>query len=216
MPFHLAKMPDRLYRVCMGNEPLAYVPLSRLREHPARWDDRRSRFRTGYFGDSLATCFIELLANLRPDPVALADLRNIGGPLPDMGAAIVELLTPRSAATVLTQQQQIVDILHIHSRTEYAARAGRRTVPRIGDFLAANLRIPRQAAGIVYDNGESGIRAASAEAFAITTGNVGTTYGVFETHLNANQARASLHPHIVEAALRANAELSVARAFLGI
>lgn len=42
-----------------------------------RWDDRTGTFRTLYVADTLLACLLEVLAPLRPDPVATLDLDTI-------------------------------------------------------------------------------------------------------------------------------------------
>lgn len=90
-------LPRRIYRVSYGDDPLAFPPLAVLKSKEAgRWDDPKYRFRTGYFGDSLDTCFIEVLASLRPDPIVVAELEAMGEESANIDAAITRRLQHRS------------------------------------------------------------------------------------------------------------------------
>jgi hypothetical protein len=76
LAFHREALPRRIFRISYGDNPLSYAPLTALvAGEPGRWDDPKYRFRTGYFGDSLTTCFIEAVAPLRPDPAVVAEER---------------------------------------------------------------------------------------------------------------------------------------------
>ncbi len=213
MAFHRAPLPRLIYRISWGADPLAYGPLAILKAgRPGRWDDLKYRFRTGYFADSLVTCFVEVLADLRPDPKTVARLCAMGEPLPNMDVAIEESLRPRYASIVITQEDLIVDIVHPISRTEFEVLTHRTNRVKVGDFLARDLRIPRRAAGVAHDRGEAGIRAPSAEALAVN----GETFNLFETTVGSGQARVALVPHVVRSAAEQEIDLATARVLLGI
>ena len=216
MPFQLSRLPRRIYRVGWGDDPLAYAPLAILQNDPGRWDDMRYRFRTGYFADSLFTCFVEVLAGLRPDPAVVNALRAMGEPLPNMDVAIAEAMVPKFASVVITQEDHLVDIVHAQSREEFRIRARRRTQPKVGDFLATLLRAPRRAAGLVYDAGYPGICAPSAEASTVDVDCIAATYNIFETRLNSNEARVVLVRHTVRPAAEQTIDIASARDFLGL
>lgn len=216
MAFQFANLPRRIYRVGWGDDPLAYAPLDILKKGPGRWDDLRFRFRTGYFADSLVTCFIETLVDLRPDPATVATLLAMGEQLPDMDLAVSEALAPKYASVVITAEDRLVDIAHAQSREEFRLRARRRKRLKAGDFLAAHLQVPRRAAGIVYDGGYAGICAPSAEALAVNAASVAVTYNIFETRLDSNQPRVALVPHTVRPAAEQAIDIASARDFLRI
>lgn len=206
-------LPRLIYRVGWGDDPLAYAPLSILRAGaPGRWDDLTYRFRTGYFGDSLVTSFIEVLADLRPDPKTVGRLRAMGEPLPNMDSAVEETLRHKYASIVITQCDRIVDIIHPVSRTEFEVQTRRIKRVKPGDFLARNVSLPRRAAGVVYDSGEPGIAAPSAEALDLG----GKTFNVFETVLGSCRPRVALIAHVVRPAAEERIGLATARHFLGI
>ena len=218
MSFHHVALPRQIYRVSYGNDPLAYPPLAILRARgPGRWDDLKYRFRTGYFGDSLFTCFIETLANLRPDPSVVEKLRKMGVPPPDMDLAVAQALSNKYASVVIVPNHDpIVDIIHPHSRAEFEMRTKRRKKLKAGDFLARNLSVPRRAAGIVYDAGEAGISAPSAEALCVDSKSDATTFNIFETTIDSNCARVDLVTHTTIPATEERIALAAARDFLGI
>jgi hypothetical protein len=218
LPFHHVKLPRRIYRVSYGDNPLTYPPIAVIQaREPGRWDDPKYRFRTGYFADSLDTCFIEVLAPLRPDPAVIAELTAMGEPTADLDAAVAERLRNRYASVVIVpHEDDVVDIVHARSRAEFEHRARRRKKTKAGDYLARDLRTSRRAAAIVYDAGEIGIAAPSAEAFALGARSVATTFNIFETALNANTARVDLVTHTTVPASAEHIALATARDFLGI
>ena len=212
MPFRRVSLPRSIFRVCWGPDPLAFAPLSLLvAGKPGRWDDPAYRFRTVYYANSFLSAFIEVLSPLRPDPQTVATLRSLGVPLPNMEQAIAEYLEHRSAALVFTQQDQIVDIVHAASRTEFEVLTHRRKRLKAGDFLARDLRVPRRAAGILYDCDEVGIRAPTAEGLR-----VGETFALFEEVAGAGKARAALKAGKMVPAADLASELAEARNFLEI
>jgi hypothetical protein len=105
---------------------------------------------------------------MRPDPTTVAALRSLGASLPDFDIAIREALAPKSASVLISQEDRIVDIVHAQSRTEFELRTRRRKKTKAGDFLAADQRVARRAAGIVYDASYCGVCAPSAEALEST------------------------------------------------
>ena len=218
MSFHHIALPRRIYRVSYGDNPLAYPPLSVLHSRePGRWDDPEYRFRTGYFGDSLDTCFIETLAPLRPDPIVVAGLEAMGEASAGLEAAIAQRLQYRYASVIIVPHQDaIVDIVHTRSRAEFEHRARRRKKTKVGDFLSRDTKTSRRAAGIAYDAGEIGIAAPSAEAFALGSKGGTITFNIFEASLNANVARIDLVTHTTAAASTERIALAAAKDFLGI
>lgn len=218
MSFHRIALPRRIYRVSYGDNPLAYPPLPILQSRePGRWDDPKYRFRTGYFGDSLDTCFIETLAPLRPDLTIVAELEAMGEASTDVDAAIAQRLQYRYASVVIVPHEDaIVDIVHAHSRAEFERRARRKKKTKVGDFLSRDTKTSRRAAGIVYDAGEIGIAAPSAEAFALGSKGSAITFNIFEASLNANVARIDLVVHTTAEASTERIALAAAKDFLGI
>lgn len=197
-----------------GDDPLAYPPLAILRSRSGgRWDDLNYRFRTGYYANSLVTCFVEVLAELRPSPKAVAKLQKMGGELPNLDLAVSETLARKFVSIVITEQSPVIDIVAPRSRAEFEVLTKRRTKLKSGDFTGRNISVPRRAASIAYDQGASGIRAPSAEATAPING---VTFNIFETAIGSNSARIPLVAHIVRPAIEEAIAIAAARVFVGI
>jgi hypothetical protein len=213
LPFRKVALPRSIFRISWGWDPLAFAPLSILAAgKPGRWDDRTYRFRTGYYSNSFRAAFVEVLSPLRPDPAAIAKLRSLGEPPPDTDRALREYLGSRFAATVITHREPVVDIVHAASRTEFEVLTHRRKRLKAGDFLSRDLRVPRRAAGLIYDLGEAGIRAPSAEGL-----NLGDeTFAMFEESIGAGRTRVALEVGTIAPALDQAADLAEARTYLEI
>jgi hypothetical protein len=72
--------PGEVWRVGWAPDPWRWTPwqfASDAGRFNGRWDDQDAQFRTLYTGDRLRGCFLELLAALRPDDVAFAELAEI-------------------------------------------------------------------------------------------------------------------------------------------
>jgi hypothetical protein len=140
----------------------------------------------------------------------------MGEPFPDLDIAIRQTLSPKCASVVLSQGDRIVDIVHAKSRTEFELRTRRRKKVKAGDFLGIDLRVPRRAAGVVYDAALCGLCAPSAEALAANSKSAAITYSIFETAIGSNESRAELLAHTVRPALEETVAIASARDFLGI
>jgi len=69
-----------------------------------------------------------------------------------------------------------------------------------------DLRVPRRAAGIVYNASFCGLCAPSAEALATDSKSAAMTYNIFETATGSNEARTALVADTVRPALRGAAK----------
>lgn len=72
--------PGRVWRVGYEPDPWEWTPWQYASDNGrfnGRWDDQEAKFRTLYTAESLLGCFLELLAPLRPNDVAFAELDEI-------------------------------------------------------------------------------------------------------------------------------------------
>lgn len=72
--------PGDVWRVGYEPDPWQWTPWQFASDDGrfnGRWDDQRAQFRTLYTSDSLLGCFLELLASLRPNETAFAELGEI-------------------------------------------------------------------------------------------------------------------------------------------
>jgi hypothetical protein len=79
--------PGEVWRVGFAPNPWAWTPWEYAGDagrFNGRWDDEQAVFRTLYTSESLLGCFLEVLAPLRPNSVAFAELAEIE----DDGAAV--------------------------------------------------------------------------------------------------------------------------------
>ncbi|WP_374976642.1 RES domain-containing protein [Microbacterium trichothecenolyticum] len=99
--------PGVVWRVGYQPDPWWWTPWEYAHDDGrfnGRWDDQSAQFRTLYTSDSLLGCFLELLAALRPNQVAYAELADIVDdaaderpetPDPEPGAVGLEWLSGR-------------------------------------------------------------------------------------------------------------------------
>jgi len=73
-----------VYRVGYSPDPWAWVPWE-YSPFTGRWDDPEALFRTIYAASSAEACYIEILAQFRPDPGLDPDLASIAGCPDDAG-----------------------------------------------------------------------------------------------------------------------------------
>jgi len=62
---------------------------------------------------------VEVLAELRPSPKAVAKLQKMGGELPNLDLAVSETLARKFASIVITEQSPVIDIVAPRSRAEF-------------------------------------------------------------------------------------------------
>jgi hypothetical protein len=65
------------HRVGYAPDPWAWVPWEYVERSTGRWDDPQEIYRVLYAGSSPEACFIEVLAQFRPDADLLADMAAI-------------------------------------------------------------------------------------------------------------------------------------------
>jgi len=156
---------------------------------------------------------VEVLAELRPSPKALAKLLKMGGEIPNMDSAVSESLAHKFASIVITERSPVIDIVAPKSRAAFEILAGRKTKLKAGDFTSSKTDVPRRAASAAYDQGAAGILAPSAEATAPING---VTFSIFETELGSNVARIPLVTQVVRPATEEVSAIAAPRVFLGI
>jgi hypothetical protein len=69
--------PSRVYRVGYAPDPWAWVPWEYADRSTGRWDDLHSTYRVIYAASSPEACFVEVLAQFRPDPNLAGGLGSI-------------------------------------------------------------------------------------------------------------------------------------------
>lgn len=131
-----------------------------------RWDDQRAEFRTLYTSDSLLGCFLELLAVLRPNDIAYAELDAITSdgdeqdtttPDPERGGVGLDWLSGRLYGSGI-QRGTYAEITHTEALS-HLARAGvfERLGVRASDVDVALLKdthhrdVTRTVARYIYD-----------------------------------------------------------------
>lgn len=72
--------PGEVWRVGFAPDPWQWTPWEYAKDEGrfnGRWDDQLAQFRTLYTSDTLLGCFLELLAQERPNDIAFAELEQI-------------------------------------------------------------------------------------------------------------------------------------------
>jgi RES domain len=78
LPLSFAQTEGLVFRVGYAPDPWAWVPWE-YAPFTGRWDDPEALFRTIYAASSVEACYIEILAQFRPDPGLDPDLHGIAG-----------------------------------------------------------------------------------------------------------------------------------------
>lgn len=75
----LATVPaeGQVHRVGYAPDPWAWVPWEYVERSTGRWDDPLEIYRVLYVGSSPEACFIEVLAQFRPDEALVAEMTEI-------------------------------------------------------------------------------------------------------------------------------------------
>lgn len=89
--------PGEVWRVGFAPDPWQWTPWEYANDEGrfnGRWDDQLAKFRTLYTSDTLVGCFLELLAQERPNDIAYAELEEIV----DDGDAVAQYPDPERGA----------------------------------------------------------------------------------------------------------------------
>jgi hypothetical protein len=124
--------PGQVWRVGF-DDPWQWTPWEYARDNGrfnGRWDDEQSVFRTLYTSESLLGCFLELLAQLRPNTVAFDELAQIDDdagdaaehPEPDRGGVGLDWLGGRRFGSA-QQRGTYAEVTHAESMG-YLVEAG--------------------------------------------------------------------------------------------
>lgn len=216
MPFHEVDLPNYVYRVSWGDDPLRLPEMRYIQERPGRFDDPDLRYRVLYTADKMAGAFVEVLASLRANKSNYDDLAAIGGEPDDlspMEQAIDEYLEPRSASLLIAPRAAFVDVVHPESRS-MVEEALKLTGLKSGDFLASDITLPRRASRVLYEANANGIAAPSAEAAGAQVQVY--TYNFFEDGTLTGELRATLVPRSIDEALNERIAIDEAVDMLGL
>lgn len=215
MAYEMTQLPEFVYRVCWGDNPLSFAPMDRIRKGPGRFDDPKFEYRVHYTAETMVGAYIEVMAGLRAEASAMADYNAIVGDddLRPMEQAIDELLEPRSASLLIVpHRDELVDLAAPRSRSQLEPRLGV-TKLKGGDFTASDYTLSRRASRLLFEANMAGLAIGSAEAGA---GYPFNCYSVFEHARDAETLRVDFVARSVTPALQEHVALQEAIERLGL
>mgnify|MGYP001590894403 FL=1 len=138
----------RIHRVGYAPDPWAWGPWQYVDRSTGRWDDPQSTYRVLYAGTSPTACFVEVLAQFRPDDILRGEIAEIEADprdsiYPSLGAGIIphSWLDARQLGSA-NLSGYFVDIAHMETiatlRPSFLSRAVHYGLP---DFDGSAIRV---------------------------------------------------------------------------
>lgn len=215
MSYEMTQLPEFVYRVCWGDNPLSLAPMDRIRKSPGRFDDPKFEYRVHYTAETMVGAYIEVMAGLRPETSAMADYSAIDGDddLRPMEQAIDELLETRSASLLIVpHRDELVDLTAARSRSQMEIHLGVANL-KGGDFTASDYALSRAASRVLFEANRAGLAIGSAEAGVDYRFNC---YSVFEQSPGVENLRVDFVPRSITPALQEHIALREAIERLGL
>ena len=235
---NFAHLPEKLYRLHRGYNPLDFTEWRWVMPTPGRWKDPDDEYRVLYFSDAHVTAYVETLQNLRPNKEtyelleAVVDGGGYDDPMPDFIAAVLDKLKDLRSSVYITSSDDVVaDVLAPKTKSilEACPRVsgiladrfanGVRDSARLkdGDMSAGDYALTNAISRAVYEVTDDGSGTASFCGVRCPSAETGSAnYSIFETGRDTNICRATLVPHVTRLAVEETVLLREASAYFGI
>lgn len=154
-----------LYRIGYASDPLAWPPWEYV--GVGRFDDYRRQFRVLYVSEQRRACFLEGLAQFRPDPEALTRLSQVSGTDEPIAPATVppDWYRKRAVGTLVihSTQGRWLDLRQLETREALRTELAQKLVELgledldVSDVRSRNRELTQAIARWAYEQGYQGI-----------------------------------------------------------